>query len=169
MMNLGLINCFTLQWLHNGCDGVSSHQPYHFLLNRLFKRRSKKTSKLRVTGLCERNSPVIGEFPVQMASNAENVSIWWRHHDNYNLLENKVTATVYTCGTGGWRAMPDQRVYQKVEAADALTTDRCLGIDRCWIKPIYTQYNVYTCQNRSAIAVSHPGGHTHNRRNVVLT
>ena len=22
-----------------------------------------------------------GEFPVQMASNAENVSIWWRHHE----------------------------------------------------------------------------------------
>ena len=26
------------------------------------------------------NSPVAGEFPVQMASNEENVSIWWRHH-----------------------------------------------------------------------------------------
>ena len=25
--------------------------------------------------------PVTGEFPAQMASNAENVSIWWRHHD----------------------------------------------------------------------------------------
>ena len=45
------------------------------------KRWSKKTSKLRVTGLCEGNSPVSGEFPAQMASNAENVSIWWRHHD----------------------------------------------------------------------------------------
>ena len=40
----------------------------------------KKTSKLRVTGLCVWNSPVTGEFPAQMASNAENVSIWWRHH-----------------------------------------------------------------------------------------
>ena len=27
------------------------------------------------------NSPVTGEFPAQMASNDENVSIWWRHHD----------------------------------------------------------------------------------------
>ena len=25
--------------------------------------------------------PVIGDFPAQMASNTENVSIWWRHHD----------------------------------------------------------------------------------------
>ena len=38
-----------------------------------------KTSKLRVTGLCAGNSPVTGEFPAQMASNAENVPIWWRH------------------------------------------------------------------------------------------
>ena len=40
----------------------------------------RKTSKLRVTGLCAGNSPVTGEFPAQRDSNAENVSIWWRHH-----------------------------------------------------------------------------------------
>ena len=70
-----------LQWRHNGQDGVSNHQPHHCLLNRLFKRRSKKTSKLRATGLCAGNSPGTGEFPAQRASNAENVSIWWCHHD----------------------------------------------------------------------------------------
>ena len=47
-----------------------------------FRRKSKETSKLRVTGLCAGNSPVTGEFPAQLASNAENVSIWWRHHEN---------------------------------------------------------------------------------------
>ena len=36
-----------------------------------FRRRSKKTSKLRVTGLCAGNSPTTGIFPAQMASNAE--------------------------------------------------------------------------------------------------
>ena len=45
-----------------------------------FGRRSKKTSKLCFTGVCAGNSPGTGEFPAQMASNAENVSIWWRHH-----------------------------------------------------------------------------------------
>ena len=60
--------------------GVSNHQPHDCLLKRLFRRRSKKASKLRVTGLSEGNSPVTGEFPTQRASNAENVSIWWRHH-----------------------------------------------------------------------------------------
>ena len=69
-----------LQWRYNGYDSVSNHQPHDCFLNRLFKRRSKKTSKFRVTGLCAGNSPGTGEFLAQMASNAENVSIWWRHH-----------------------------------------------------------------------------------------
>ena len=46
-----------LLWRHNGRDGVSNHQPHHCLLNRLFRRRSKKTSKRRAG-----NSPVTGEF-----------------------------------------------------------------------------------------------------------
>ena len=50
------------------------------LLNRLLRHRSMKTSKIRITGLCEGNPPVTGGFPSQRASNAENVSIWWRHH-----------------------------------------------------------------------------------------
>ena len=37
----------------------------------LFRPTSKKTSKLRVTGLCEGNSPVTGELPAQRASNAK--------------------------------------------------------------------------------------------------
>ena len=69
-------HAYPLQWRHNEGDGVSTHQPHDCLLNRLFRRRSKRTSKLRVTGLCAENSPVTGEFPTQMASNAENVSIW---------------------------------------------------------------------------------------------
>ena len=68
----------SLQWRHN--DGVSNHQPHDCLLNRLFGRRSKKKSKLLVTSLCAGYWPVTGEFPAQIASNAEIVSIWWRHH-----------------------------------------------------------------------------------------
>ena len=48
----------TLQWRHNERDGVSNHQHLDCLLKRLFRRRSKKTSKPRVTGLCARNSYV---------------------------------------------------------------------------------------------------------------
>ena len=48
---------WALHWRHNDHDGVSNHQPDGCLLNRLFRRRSKKTSKLRVTDLCVENSP----------------------------------------------------------------------------------------------------------------
>ena len=72
-----------MQWRHNGHDSVSNHQPHGCFLNRLFGRRSKKTSKLRVTGpLCGEFTGT-GEFPTQRASNAENVSIWRRHHEYY--------------------------------------------------------------------------------------
>ena len=69
----------SLHWRHNDHDGVSNHQPHGCLLNRLFGRRSKKTSKLRVIGFVwgiHRD----GEFPAHRASYAEHISIWWRHH-----------------------------------------------------------------------------------------
>ena len=60
---------WSLRWRHNGRDGVSNHQPYNWSLNRLLNAQIKETSKLRVTGLY-----------AQLASNAENVSIWWSHN-----------------------------------------------------------------------------------------
>ena len=86
----------SLHWRHNGRDSVSNHQPHDYLLNRLLRRRSKKTSQLRVTGLCVGNSPGTGEFPAQMASNAENVSIWWRHHDAW--IYPKICTLFTHCG-----------------------------------------------------------------------
>ena len=59
---------------------VSNHRRLECSRNHLFRRRSKKTPKLCVTCLCEGNSPVTDESPTQRTSNAENVSIWWRHH-----------------------------------------------------------------------------------------
>ena len=72
-------------------------QPHECLLNRLFRHRLKKTSKLRITGLCEGNSPVTGEFPAQMASNAENVSISWHHH----VLRKNMHMTQFISSTTG--------------------------------------------------------------------
>ena len=96
-----------LRWRRNGRDGVSNHQPRDCLLNRLFRRRSNKISKLCVTGLCAGNSPETGEFPAKMASNAENVSIlmtsswWWHGHHNelwisYNTAPPKCTQWPHT-------------------------------------------------------------------------
>ena len=71
---------FALQWRHNECDGVSNHQPHDCLLNRYSRSRSRKTSKLRVNGPCERihRSPV--NSPHKGPVTRKNVSIWWRHH-----------------------------------------------------------------------------------------
>ena len=55
-------------------------------------RRSNKTSKLRVTGLCAGNSPGTGEFPAQRASN---VSIWWRHHVSWCFPDAHVFITIH--------------------------------------------------------------------------
>ena len=101
------IDAWTSRWRHNGCDSVSNHKPHHCLLNRLFRRRTKKTPKLRVTGLCAGNSPGTGEFPAQMASYAENVSIWWRHHEKvvwclYGTLSTPVVIPSLVIGLINW-------------------------------------------------------------------
>ena len=80
VMAAGTLIRHALHWRHDGCDGVANHWRLDCLLNRLFRRKSKKTSKLRVTGLCEGNSPVIGEFPAQRASNAGNFFNGQPHH-----------------------------------------------------------------------------------------
>ena len=96
-----------LHWRHNGHDSVSNHQPHECLLNRLFRRRSNKISKLHVTGLCAGNSPETGEFPAQMASNAENVSIWWRHHWDGPVIRYLFDIV----DESGWNTTPKQMEY----------------------------------------------------------
>ena len=54
-----MVSKMTLQWLHNECYGVSNHRRIGCLLNRLFRRGSRKPSKLRVAGICDGNPPVI--------------------------------------------------------------------------------------------------------------
>ena len=76
-----------LQWRHNQRDGASNHQPHDCLLNRLFRQRWKKTSKLRVTGL---SAPRV--------SHAENISNWWRHHalGNDDMANHYRTGQIHT-------------------------------------------------------------------------
>ena len=90
---------FSLQWRHNGRHGVSNHQLHDCLLNRLPRRRSKEASKVRVTGLCAGNSTVGGDFTAQMSSNAENASIWWRHHVELGTFAfgHEITHTCVYC------------------------------------------------------------------------
>ena len=79
----------SLHWRHNDHDGVSNHQPHGCLLNRLFRRRSKKTSKLRVTGLCVGNSPGPVNSPhkgpvTRKMFPFDDVIMWWMR--NYMSL-----------------------------------------------------------------------------------
>ena len=84
----------SLQWCHNGHGSVSNHQPHDCFLNHLFRHRSKKTSKLRVTGLCAGNSLEASEFPAQMASNVTRKMfpfddfIMWYSVKFYNSFED---------------------------------------------------------------------------------
>ena len=69
LLQVSVSHPLALLWRHNGHDGVSNHQPHDSLLNRLFRRRSKKTSKLCVTGLCAPLIQImarrrIGEIPL---------------------------------------------------------------------------------------------------------
>ena len=98
----------SLQWPYSERDGVSNHRSLDCLLNRLFRRRRMKASKLRVTGLSEGNSSVTGEFPLQRARNAENVPfddvMMWdsdslSHHCSFNSPHRVFIMRVFL---GGW-------------------------------------------------------------------
>ena len=60
----------------------------------VYSGADKKTSKVRVTGLCAGNSPGTGEFPAQRASNAENGPIWWRHHAMWNRHRRAISTVM---------------------------------------------------------------------------
>ena len=69
-------------WSQNSTSRNLDDTPYYvdsafkivsLWFSRLWRRRWRKTSKLRVAGF-------VTGFPSQRASDAENVSIWWRHH-----------------------------------------------------------------------------------------
>ena len=68
------------QWFHNERDDVSNHLCLRCLINCWFRHRQKKTLKLRVTGFVRRIHRRLVNSPHKKASNAENVSISWRHH-----------------------------------------------------------------------------------------
>ena len=83
-----------LQWRHNGLGSVSNHQPHDCLLNRLFRRRSKKTTKIRVTGLCAGNSPIPVNSPhkgpvTRKMFPFDDVIMWWNQDAVAIMQENE--------------------------------------------------------------------------------
>ena len=93
---LGIL--ISLWWWYNGRDGIPNDQPHGCILNCFSRHRSKKRSKLCITGLCPGNPLVTGEFPAQRASNTENASIGWRHHvtaASWNILDVNIDSAVF--------------------------------------------------------------------------
>ena len=64
----------------------------------VYSGADQESIKARVTGLCEGNSPLTGEFPAERASNAENVSIWWRHHVTWDYSMDNQLHPIAFCG-----------------------------------------------------------------------
>ena len=93
-----IVSMITLRWRHNGRDGVSNHQPHNCLLNRLFRRRSKKISKFRVTGLCVENSP---GMPISLTTlgNVQHLSSknLFRHYSNHTITNWHFLPVKYAC------------------------------------------------------------------------
>ena len=95
------------QWRHNNHNGVSNHQPHGCLLNCLFRHRSEKTSKLRVTGLCAWNSPGPVNSPhkgpvTRKMFPFDDVIMWqhgtWIRHWSYHLSQWWVFLEEIGCG-----------------------------------------------------------------------
>ena len=69
------------------------------------------------------NSPATGEFPSQRASNAENVSIWWRHHDLIFFATSKQSRELYLPLHESWQSTVILlKVYQPIGRVNPVTT-----------------------------------------------
>ena len=147
-------NVNSLQWRHNECDGAWYHQPHECLLSRWFKHRSKKTSKLRVTGLCVRGIPVTGKCFHSMTTSCANKScpLTQPRQSNVTPHTNIVSALFI----------------------------RCLRCLRCHIKPcveiIFKNVKTYLYflwflnnQMKRVIEILSPGRQAHRMVNVKLT
>ena len=172
--NVDPVVCRSLRWRHNGNDGVSNHQPPVCLLNRLFGLRSKKTSKLRVTGLCAGNSPGTGEFPAQMVSNTENISISWRHHvygvTRAQLVNTPLTESHWRCFLVielWWTGFQENRIgvvplercshqFDFTNAYDKLPFDYLSAYWLCYLLAVYISSYLPLIAMTSQWATCHP-------------
>ena len=82
-----------------------------------------------ITGLCAGNSPVTGEFPAQMASNAENGSIWWRHHGNAKRVSMGRQSSCANLAHSG--------DFVNTVPADVLIPKDVRSSAQCWLKQVF--------------------------------
>ena len=99
----------TSQWAQYRLKSLASR-----LFSQLFiEMQIKENIKAPRHWLWAGNLPGTGEFPVQRASNAENVSIWWRHHGNpriFIMLTLSSLAAQQVVITAPYHAASDSKV-----------------------------------------------------------
>ena len=88
----GTIGCCLLQWRHMRASQITSvSMVCSSVCSGADQRKHQSSPSLAFEG----NSPMTGEFLLQRASNAKNVSIWWRHHVMTTLVVQCVQC-IYT-------------------------------------------------------------------------
>ena len=122
----------SLQWRHNEHGGVSNHRRLDCLPSRLFRRRSKNTEKLRVTGLCAGNSPV-----TVTSSNMENISFWWRHHQPATISDSSGWYCMWTIHITYSAVM----MWHNIETTCMCT--RAAGIPQARSRPLQTYITAF--------------------------
>ena len=99
----------------------------------------RKHQSSALLAICAGNSPVTGEFPAQMASNAENVSIWWRHHVMRRLTVDELIRMVLYCDMTLSQDFKPMVAHFSLKAALPLAEGIATVPDRChrpWLELI---------------------------------
>ena len=130
----------SLQWRHNGCDSVSNHQPHDCFSTIYSDTDQWKHQSSALLALCAGNSPEAGEFPAQMDSNAENVSIWWRHHVKLKFcvyiirwLQNNIGSfNGFLSSSKKW--LPEPMLIKTHEGMITYSRTSCFQVYEIWIK-----------------------------------
>ena len=103
----------SLPWRHNERDGVSNHQRLDRLLNRLFRPRLKKTSKLRVTRLWPVNSSHKGPIERKMFPFDDVIMLLTagdtRNKLQWDLSQNMILFKVFVFSSRANRGIPTPR------------------------------------------------------------
>ena len=94
--------CFTAT--PNDRRDIWNYRSTECLFNSLFRLTTKKHQRSASLSLCQGNPPVTGGFPAQRDSNAENISIWWRHNMHWSICNRRTdsySSGVYASWTAG--------------------------------------------------------------------
>ena len=99
------------------------------LLNRLFRQRSNKTPKLRITDLCAGNSPVTDEFPNKRPVTREKINLmtssWWKMMAIFVTIRSILKQFWPIFSTYIWLYI-------------SLRWHRTLFLSQCTLGPVYT-------------------------------